>query len=164
MALTASIKSKITAVQTAAPDLGSTRFELTAAGGNIDFDFTDGSGLNQANKIFADSAAATTTYDLDGSLTGPLGTVTFSRIVAIRIKAATTNAAAIAVGGDFILTKYLTPGADTLSAVTIPVHIGGMFTFVAPSATGVAITATTGDQLTLTVTGSDAFDIVIIGS
>lgn len=139
--------------------------------------FTNGSGANQASKVFADTfslaGSAAVSYDLNGALTGPMGAVvTFSRVYAICIQrtdayVASTQDENLLLGGNFILTKYLIPGADTLAAVTIPIGPRGMFAVVFPSPTGVAVTATTGDIITLT--NASAADVVagrtlIIGS
>lgn len=165
----------------AASTLKSTKIELVMSGGltgapafgNLNFDlnqtwsntFTSGTGANQANKIYCLSAAATTTVDLDSTLTLCDGTTgAFSRIAGVYIKPGTSNSAALTLSGDFILTKYLIPGGDTLSAVTIPINKNGIWAFTAPDATGVAVTATTGDGLTITVTGSDAFQLLVLGS
>lgn len=128
--------------------------------------FTDGSsGANKANKIYVKHAATTTTIDLDSTLTLADGTTgSFSRIMAVWIKPDSGNSAALSLGGDWLLTKYLVPGGDTLANVTIPINKTGVWGFTAPDATGIAVTATSGDELTITVTGSDAFSIVIIGS
>lgn len=144
------------------PALGTTQFTLSEGWVTS---LATGTGANQATKIYVASASTTTTVDLDSSLTFADGsTGSFSRIVAVGILAGSSNSANLKLGGDFILTKYLIPGADTLSAVTIPIHPNGAFSFVAPNATGVAITATTGDELTITVTGSDTFKLVVFGS
>jgi len=157
------IQSNIRAEGLGAPDQGSLRWELGTDSGQKSITFTNGSGALAVNKVFVDHAATTTTYDLDGSLTDPTGaTISFARIAAVRIIPDPGNAAALALGGDFILTKYLTGWVDDV--VTIPIHKTGFWTFVAPDATGVAVTASTGDQLTITVSGSDAYDIVILGS
>jgi hypothetical protein len=169
MSLSTTLKLNILAAISEALDKGTRSYALNEAWTHA---LADGSGANQANKMYQDTAAATTTYDLDSTLAvaatgaggGPTTSVSFTRIVAVAIKAAVANSAQIKVGGDFILTKYLVPGADTLSAVTIPVKPGGWFVFTAPDVTGVAVTASTGDEITVTVTGSDAFDILIIGS
>lgn len=144
------------------PAIGSTTFSLAES---WSYALTNGTGASQANKIYVATASTTTTVDLDSTLTLADGTTgSFSRIVAIGIKPGTSNSAALALSGDFILTKYLTPGGDTLSAVSIPIHKTGGFLFLAPDATGVAVTATTGDQITITVSGSDSFSLIVIGS
>jgi hypothetical protein len=166
MAFTGSILARIAASLSGAPDIGAAAFAL-GSGFSHTFPFADGAGLNMANMVVIDHATATTSYDLDGTtLPHPSGNgnyaAGFARIKAIAVKAAAANSANITVGGDFILSKYLTAWVD--DALTIPVHVGGLFLFVAPAAAGVVVTATTGDVVTVTVAGSDAFDIVILGS
>jgi hypothetical protein len=157
------VLSNVRAEGLGAPEQGSLRWELGTDAGQKSITFTNGSGALAVNKVFVDHAATTTTYDLDGSLTDPTGsTISFSRIAMVRIVPATANAAALALGGDFILTKYLTGWVD--DALTVPIHKTGFWQFVAPDATGVAVTASTGDQLTVTVSGSDEYDILILGS
>lgn len=166
MALSGRISSTIGLSLTSAPDIGAASWS-SGSGAGVAHTLTDGSAANKASKVFEDHSAATLTYDLDGgALTTPLGATqaAFSRIVSVRISCPSTNSAPVKLSGDFILTKYLIPGADSLSEVTIPIHPGGQFLFVAPDATGVAVTASTGDGLTVTVAGSDAYDIIIVGS
>jgi hypothetical protein len=139
--------------------------------------FTSGSGLNQASKVFIKTTtlAGSGAYslDLDATNTGPLGeTVTFSRIYMILARRTDTPAAStqdenVNVGGDWVLTKYLTPGADTLSAVTIPMRPGGLWYVLAPDSTGIPVTATTGDQITWTNASSAdscTLSIIVLGS
>ena len=133
--------------------------------GTVGVALTDGSTVNKANKIHIDTIATGTSYDLDaGTLVNPLGVAqaAFSRIVSIRVCAPAANTVAVALSGDFLLTKYLGGWAD--DAITIPVHPGGCFLFLAPSATGVAVTATTGDVLTVTPDGTETAYVAIVGS
>ncbi|OGR95739.1 MAG: hypothetical protein A2V88_15975 [Elusimicrobia bacterium RBG_16_66_12] len=160
--LTASLASTWSVRLTEALAAGTQSYDSANSGHTVTL--TNGSGLNQANKVFVATAAATTSYDLDSTLTGPLGSVSFTRIVGIRVVAASANSAAISVGGDWILTKYLTPGGDTLANTTIPVSINGSWEFVAPTAAGIAVTATTGDVVTITVAGTDSFTVMVVGS
>ncbi len=161
--------------ETATTDLGTATWKYSNSTTWAD-SFTSGTGLNQVNKVFQDTVSlagsAAQTYDLDSTLTGPLGSVSFSRIYTIIVKRTDTPAAStqdenILIGGDWVLTKYLVPGADTLSAVTIPIRPGGIWYFSAPDATGVAVTASTGDQITFTnASSADTvnFKILILGS
>lgn len=147
-----------------AQDSGTSKWDYGSAG-TFNINLTDGTTANKANKIHVDTIATGTNYDLDaGTLVNPLGVAmaAFSRIVAIRVCAPAANTAVVAVGGDFILTKYLTGWTD--DTLTIPVHPGGCFLFTAPSATGVAVTASTGDVLTVTPSGSETAYVAIIGS
>lgn len=177
MALTGSVGVSFDLLRTSSPDFGSASYQHAA---NWVKTLTDGTGLNQVNKVFVDSVtlagSATQTYDLDsGSLADPSGVASgvvaaFSRIVAILIRRTDTPAAStqdenVTIGGDFILTKYLLGWTD--DALTIPLHPGGIFAFVAPNSTGVAVTASTGDQITLTNASSadsTTVQIVILGS
>jgi hypothetical protein len=64
---------------------------------------SDGSGLNQANKLFADSrtvgASATDSLDLSGALNDALGqSLVLTRVAAIMIKAAAANGGDLLVG------------------------------------------------------------------
>lgn len=174
-ATSGSIQITPSVTETATTDLGSASW-VYGSSTPWSNTFTSGTGLNQANKVFQDTVSlagsAAQTYDLDSTLTGPLATVTFSRIYAILVQRTDTPTAStqdenLNVGGDFILTKYLTPGADTLSAVTIPIRPGGTWYFLAPDSTGVAITASTGDQITFTnASSADTvnFKVLILGS
>lgn len=163
-ALAGRISSTAAMVLTSTPDAGTATWDYGAAG-TFTINLTDGATANKASKIHVDTIATGTSFDLDaGTLTTPLGVAqaAFSRIVMIRVCAPTTNTAVVAVGGDFILSKYLTSWVD--DALTIPVHPGGCFMFTAPDATGVAVTATTGDVLTVTPSGVETAYIAIIGS
>lgn len=162
--LTARIQSVIGATFVSTQDIGTSSWEIGTSGTQT-WSLTHGTGANQANKIHQDAATTGTNYDLDaGTLVDPNGAAqaAFSRIVMVRVCASSSNSANVAVGGDFILTKYLTGWTD--DTLTIPVHPGGCLHWVAPSATGVAVTASTGDVITVTPSGSEAFSIVIIGS
>lgn len=159
--------------ETTATDLGASTWKLQTEWPKV---FSNGVGTNQASKVFQDTVtlagSGAQSYDLDSTLTGPLGSVTFSRIFAIAVRrtnapAATTQDENVTIGGDFVLTKYLLPGGDTLANTTIPIHPGGVFFFVAPNSTGVAVTATTGDVVTLTNASSAdscTLEVVILGS
>lgn len=176
MAISGTVTLGFDITEVASPDIGSATGRVAPSWVKT---LTNGTGIDQANKIFVDSVtlagSAAQSYDLDGAaLVGVLGQVmgAFSRIYGVFIRrtdapAASTQDENLLIGGDFILTKYLIPGADTLSAVTIPVHPGGCFAFIAPNATGVAVTASTGDVITITNASSAdscTFEIVILAS
>lgn len=162
--LSGDIRNTIAITYGASQDLGSASWNAGPAG-TFSISLTDGSTLNKASKIHVDTITTGTNYDLDaGTLVSPLGVAqtAFSRIVAVRVCAPATNVANVAVGGDFILTKYLTGWVD--DALTIPVHPGGCLLWTAPSAAGVAVTATTGDMITVTPSGVETAYVVIVGS
>lgn len=167
------IQIKFSVAETATMDLGTAQWTLATAWLNA---FSSGSGIGQASKVYQDSAtlagSGAITYDLDSTLTGQLGTVSFTRIYMIAVRrtdtpVATTQDENVKIGGDFILTKFLLPGADTLSAVTIPLRPGGVFLYISPDSTGTAITASTGDELTFTNASSadsTTLQVIILGS
>jgi len=147
-----------------APDLGTSSYEFASASASWVKAFTAGTGAAQANKFFVDTATTTTSYDLDANTgVATLGTqLNFARVVAIGIYSSAANVADITVGGDFILSKLLSGWVD--DAIVLPISAGGTFAYVDPTATGVAVTATTGDVITVTCPGTEAFGIVIAGS
>jgi len=162
------ISSAVSVTYTGTQDLGTASWSSGSAGIKT-ITLTDGSTANKANKIHVDTIATGTSYDLDaGTLVNPLGVAqaAFSRIVSIRVCAPSTNTAAVTVGGDFIQSKYLVVGGlvDDPITVDIPVAPGGCFLFTAPDATGVAVTASTGDVVTVTPSGSETAYVVIVGS
>ncbi|QFQ97456.1 hypothetical protein F9278_15930 [Streptomyces phaeolivaceus] len=127
-----------------------------------------GVGANQADKIFADTrtlaASATEDLDLAGVLSDPLGAaLTFARVKAVLIRAAAGNTNNVQV------TRPASNGVPLFLAAGdgLAVRPGGLFLWVAPDATGVAVTAGTGDLLTLTNSAgstSVTYDVVIIGA
>lgn len=129
---------------------------------------TSGTGANQADKIFADTrtlaASATEDLDLAGVLSDPLGAaLTFARIKAVLIRAAPGNTNNVNV------TRPASNGVPLFLAAGdgLAVRPGGLFLWVAPDATGVAVTAGTGDLLTLTNSSSGTsvtYDVIIIGA
>ncbi|UUU21716.1 hypothetical protein [Streptomyces sp. DSM 40750] len=131
-------------------------------------DLASGVGANQADKIFADTrtlaASATEDLDLAGVLSDPLGAaLTFARIKAVLVKAAAGNTNSVQV------TRPAANGVPLFIAAGdgLAVRPGGLFLWVAPDATGVAVTAGTGDLLTLTNSAgstSVTYDVVIIGA
>ena len=82
--------------------------DLTTVSSPVDirqqYDLANGSGAGQANKIWTDrrtlAASASEDLDLAATLTDPFGaTITFARIKALLIRAASGNANNVVVGG-----------------------------------------------------------------
>jgi hypothetical protein len=129
---------------------------------------TSGTGLAAADMLWSDTrtlaASATEDLDLAGSLTGPLGTtLTFARIKFVYVTALAANTNNVNV------TRPASNGAPIFLAAGdgLPVKPGGAFLWMAPDATGVAVTASTGDLLTLTNSSSGTsvtYSIVVIGA
>lgn len=110
--------------------------------------FTDGTGADQAKAIWSDTrtltASATENLDLAGGLTDVFGnTITFTKIKAISVAAASGNTNNVVVGGAGSNTFLLFSDATD----KLPILPGGGFFYVAPNATGVPVTAGTGDIL-----------------
>lgn len=165
MSLTSSIKLIVDALQSSPIDLGA---RTARPGISASLPYSDGSGAAQANLVFSDTrtlaASGTESLDLSGSLTDAFGvTLTFARIKVIIIKAAAGNT------NDVQLTRPASNGAPLFMAAGdgIAIKPGGLFVWADPGATGVPITNSTADLITLTngagITGV-TYDIIIIGA
>lgn len=165
MALTSKLSVSVNATLTNVLDLatGSTPLDLTKT-----YRLPDGTGANQANRIFHDqrtlAASATEDLDLAGVLTDPYGaSITMARIKALIVSAATGNTNNVNV------IRPASNGVPLFLAAGdgIPVRPGGVFAWIAPDATGIAVTAGTGDLITFTNSAgstSVTYDVVIIGA
>lgn len=116
---------------------------------NPNYAFANGTGANQANQTFLDirtlTASSSENLDFAGGLTDAFGnTITLTRIKALVIFAAASNANDVLVGG-----AASNAIASIFGDVTdvVKVKPGGLVVLVAPDATGYAITATTADLL-----------------
>lgn len=130
---------------------------------------TDGSGANQANKLFTDqrtlAASGTEDLDLNGTLVDAFGN-TFSptKIKALVVVADAANVNDVVVGGASANQAASFFGAATHSVKVKP---GGMLVLVAPDATGYAITAGTADLLKIANSSSGSavtYTIIVIGA
>ena len=165
MALSLTVKAGIRGNHTKALDLGTADLPIDVL---ANIALADGTGANQADRIFTDTrtlaASATEDLDLAGSLTDAYGaTITMARIKAILVKAASGNTNNVNVS------RPASNGVPLFLAASdgIAVLPGGAFLWVAPNAAGVAVTAGTGDLLTFTNSSSGTsvtYDVVIVGS
>ena len=165
MALDTRIKLSLASVLTSALDLQTRTAPLNIT---KNIPLTNGTGANQANQVWADqrtiAASATDSIDLAGSLTDAFGAaLTFARIKGVLVQAASTNVNNVNV------TRPASNGTPLFLAAGdgIPVRPGGMFLWVAPDVTGVAVTAGTGDLVDVvnSAAGSSVvYDIVVIGA
>lgn len=164
MGLAATIKAAIAYKLSGSPDLGSVRSEY---GGHANTELQNGTGDFQATKVFSDTrqlaASATEDLDLSGTLASPLGgTVVFTAIKAILIKAAPGNTNNVIVGGA-AANGFIGPFGAANN--TIAVRPGGAFLLTAPK-TGWPVTAGTADLLKLANSAGGSvvdFDVVIVG-
>ncbi len=165
MALNSSITLTIAANLTKALDLLTSEGRLAIQKAVI---LTSGVGANQADKVFSDTrtitASATDSLDLAGTLLDALGDAfTPARIKALYVFAASANTNNVNV------TRPATNGVPLFLAASdgIPVRPGGLFMWLAPDATGIAVTATTADLIDIVNSGagtSVTYDILIIGA
>lgn len=129
---------------------------------------TSGTGADQGNMLWHDqrtlAASATEDLDLAGSLVNGLGdTQTFAKIKALIVYAATANTNNVQV------TRPASNGVPLFLAAGdgIPVLPGGLFSWIAPNAAAIAVTAGTGDLLTFTNSAgstSVTYDVIILGA
>lgn len=135
MTVTADLRMKFSARQTAALDLGT-------RGANINvekaFPFANGTLANQADLVWSDerTLAASTSEDLDlaGVLTDVFGaTITAAELVAIYVEAAAANVNDVVIG-DATQPVPLLGGTNP----TLSVKPGGAVMMVAPGAAGLA--------------------------
>lgn len=163
--LTAQVALKIAADFVSTLDVGSATYPVNYSATN---NFANGTGADQANQIFTDtrtlSTSATENLDLAGGLTDPFGaTITFAKVKAILITAASANTNNVQV------TRPASSGLVLFMAASdgIALTPGASFAAVFPNANGVAVTAGTGDLLTLTNSAgstSVTYTVVIIGT
>jgi hypothetical protein len=165
MSLSAKLALALTIVQTKSQDFSATKDSVAK---NYEISLLDGSGAGQATTAWHDqrtlSSSANEDLDLSGVLTDAFGdTITFTKIKAIVVSAASANAAAIEVGGAATnaLVNFVGSATDK-----IKVRPGGLFVIASEDATAYAVTAGTGDLLRITNTSGAAsatYDIFVIG-
>lgn len=134
---------------------------------------TNGTGANQADVIWCDTRtlakASAEALDLAGGLTDVFGTaLTLARVKGLLVSAAAANTSAITV-------KSVVAGPPATGFATwlvadgdgVSVRPGGTLLLIAPDATAYAVTAGTGDLLTVANPDADnaaIYTIAIIGS
>lgn len=165
MALTAELVAQVIATYTKDLDLEDGKVPLAY---RQRIELTSGTGADQGDLIFHDrrtlSASATEDLDLAGSLADAFGaTLTYARIKAVLVFAASANTNNVNV------TRPASNGVPLFLAAGdgVAVRPGGVFFWVAPDATAVAVTGGTGDLLTFTNSAgstSVTYDVIIIGA
>lgn len=165
MSLDTSISFRIAATLTSALDLATLSVPLDKTYSDT---LSDGTGANQATKIFHDTrtlaASGTETLDLAGSLTDATGqTLTFAKIKVVFFRAADGNTNSVQV------TRPASNGVALFMAAGDGISLlpGGKFVWWSPNATGVTVTAGTGDLITVTNSAGSTgvtYDVIIIGT
>lgn len=134
----------------------------------------DGAGLNQANRLFADSdsiaassAATIDLFDFSGAKDAQGNNYALSKVKAIGIRnKATDSGAILRVGAEGTgATFNSVNGSDTVHIADVAP--GGELILVAPSAAGYAVADSTNHLLKLANQSSSvalAYDIVVIGA
>lgn len=165
MALSTQLDVRLAATLTGTADLSTPTDALVNA---VKLILTSGTGANQADMMWHDtrtlSASATEDLDLAGSLTGTLGgTLTFARIKLVMVTALAANTNNVNV------TRPASNGVPLFLAAGdgVAVRPGGVFLWAATDATGVAVTAGTGDLLTFTNSAGSTgvtYSVMIVGA
>jgi hypothetical protein len=130
-------------------------------------DLANGVGANQGNVLYTATrsvlTAATDSLDLvGGGLTDAYGAaIAPARIRAVLIRSASGNTTNLTLFGDANSVPILNTAATTST-----LKPGGVFLFTAPDATGVVVTAGTGDIIkVVNAAGATAlYDIIVIGA
>lgn len=128
--------------------------------------FANGTGLNQADKVYSQQysigTGATQSIDVAGSLTDSMGVAfTPAKIKAIYIGSASTNTTNLTVFGDAAHVPFLGTVATSLT-----LRPGGAFLLVDPGTTAYAVTAATGDIIKIVnAAGATAVvDLIVIAA
>lgn len=165
MALTSRVSLELVASLTGTADFGAPSSRPSFA---RQIDLTSGTGPNQADQVWTDqrtiAASGSENLDLTGSLTDALGgSITLARVKVLYIAAASTNTNNVVVGA-----AASNPWAGLLNGTgTLTLRPGAFFVAATPGATGMAITAGTGDLLRVANSGSGSsvtYDIAVIGA
>lgn len=136
---------------------------------NESITMSNGTSTGQVSQMWHDrrtlAASASENLDLAGVLTNAFGvTLTFTSIKFIYVKASAANNAANPVH----VIRHTSAGAPLFLAALDGIALlpGAIFMYVSPT-TGVTVTATTADMITITNgagTNSVDYDIVIVGT
>jgi len=165
MALTSQVALHVAGEYTSALDVGTVSYPINF---NAVYNLANGTGANQANEIFTDTrtltASSSESIDLAGVLANAIGsTLTFSKVKALIVTAASGNTNDVLVGG--AASNQVASLFGDVSDV-VKVKPGGMMALVAPDNTGYAVTASTGDILKVANSSSGTsvtYTIIVIG-
>jgi hypothetical protein len=165
MSLLSAIKLALSGEYASALDIGDLKQTVSYT---PTVNLADGTGANQANKIWTDqrtlAASATENLDLNGVLTDAFGAVlNFTKIKALLVRAAAANVNDVLIGGH---ASAAVVGLFGDATDVLRVKPGGFALLVAPDATGYPVVATTGDMLKVanSAAGSSVvYDIIVIG-
>lgn len=166
MAVSANVSMSVSGSQTSTADLGDATYPYSKSFGAS---YSSGTGAGQVDRVYTKTttlgASGTGDIDLAGSLTDVFGaTITFARIKSVQVTAAAANTNNVQV------TRPASNGVPIFMAAGdgIALRPGAAFSWASGTAdaTGVAVTAGTGDLLTFTNsagTTSVTYTVVITG-
>jgi hypothetical protein len=151
-------------LESLAQDLGAKNYPLVKALSQL---FTDGSGIGQVSKLYADSfsqaQSVNTDLDLNPGPTGAFGAVLFTTLKGIIVFAGAANPGDLIVGN--VTNGIVAPfGAATHSQAVKP---GGVYMNLNPTATGWPVSAGTADLLRIAsaaTSGTYTGDVILIGT
>ena len=165
MSLNIALQNKIAGNFKSSLDVGVVEYPVNL---NLTRQFTDGTGINQANQLFTDTRtlapSGTESLDFAGGVTDAFGnTVTFTSIKAIVISAASGNT------NNVLVTESAANGIGLFSAAgdEFAIKPNGVFQYVDPTAAGLVVTAGTGDLLDITNSAAGTsvdYTIVVVGT
>lgn len=167
MALTSRINASISAAESFSDDLGTPAVTHALS---LAASIASGTGTSQNDRVFSDTrtlaASANEDIDLSGALAGKLvgngATVVFAEVLAIMIKADAANT------NNVLVTRPASNGVPFLTAAGdgFAIPPGGAALFYWPGATGIAVTAATGDLINIANSAAGTgvtYQIVILG-
>ena len=162
MSLTAELKVRFSALQTGSNDLATPAFnpifEKTLS-------FLQGTGLNQADRLFVDertvNASSNDDIDLAGVLTDIYGqTITNAELAALLIYSEPTNLSNLTVGlGSNPFLGFLGGTTPTLG----PIRPGGLFLLASPDAAGIGTVGAGSSDILRIANGSGGTATYTIG-
>jgi len=163
--LQTTIKASLLAQFSNILDLGTAKIPLTK---DLSLTFSNGTGANKAQAVFADNrslaASASEDLDLSGALVDVYGnTISFATIKAILVVADSTNGSTLSIGG--AATNAFVNWVANASDI-VKIRSGGFLLLAAPDVTGYPVTAGTGDLLHIANDDAGAgaiYDIMLIG-
>lgn len=165
MSMTSKVTMAVTAALVNAIDVG--RVEYNPSYSKV-FNLSNGAGADQANMIWTETrtltASSSENIDLAGSLSDAFGnTITFTKLKGIMVVAAGGNTNSVNV------TRPTSNGVPLFLAASDGIGLtpGSAFSAVFPDANGIAVTADTGDLITITNSAgstSVTYTIVLIGT
>lgn len=164
----ANVTLKIDILQTYAADLADGGYATLPIKKDWSTTFGSGTGAAQASQVYQDSGtlagSASANLDLAASLVNIFGvTITFTKIKLIAIQAAAANN----VANNLQVSRGSSNGFVWFLAASDGFYLAPGATFVWYDPAGVAVTAATGDIITLTNgagTNTIAYDVILVGT